>query len=211
MTEHSLIDATPVPVKLRIADYLLLDEAGAFGGYAKTELLGGELFCVNAQHRPHARLKIELYGAVREAVLAAGLRLRPLVEASVAIPPHSAPEPDVLLTSEPDGDGLVPSSSVSLIIEVTDTTLTSDLTRKAAIYAEAGIPEYWVADVDGRMIHQMWGPGGGGYVEHRRQALGTTLSAASLPIKSGCPRADPRLATLGPTSSGRLTAAGRSR
>jgi len=36
-----------------------------------------------------------------------------------------------------------------LVIEVADTTLDSDLDQKKHLYAELGIPEYWVIDATG--------------------------------------------------------------
>jgi len=39
-----------------------------------------------------------------------------------------------------------------LVIEVADTTLGFDLTTKAALYARAGIVEYWVLDMAGRRM-----------------------------------------------------------
>jgi Uma2 family endonuclease len=39
-----------------------------------------------------------------------------------------------------------------LVVEVADTTLSFDLTTKAALYARAGIVEYWVLDVPGRRL-----------------------------------------------------------
>ncbi|MFV3618088.1 Uma2 family endonuclease, partial [Mycobacterium tuberculosis] len=80
------------------------------------------------------------------------------VEISVALGQHDVPEPDLTLTTEPDGDGLIPADSVGLIVEVADATLQSDLQKKAAIYARHGVAEYWVADVNGATIHQMWTP-----------------------------------------------------
>jgi Uma2 family endonuclease len=41
---------------------------------------------------------------------------------------------------------------ILLAVEVADTTLGFDLTTKAALYARAGIPEYWVLDVNGRRM-----------------------------------------------------------
>ena len=38
------------------------------------------------------------------------------------------------------------------MVEVADTSLTFDLTVKAALYARAGIVEYWVLDVSGRRL-----------------------------------------------------------
>lgn len=180
MTEHRLLNTVPLPVKLRVEDYLLLDDAGAFSDYAKTELLGGEIFCMNAQHRPHARLKMKLYDALRDALRAVGSDLTPLVEASIAMPDYSVPEPDIVLTSEPDGEGLIPLATVALVVEVADTTLSSDLTRKMALYAEAGIAEYWVADVQGRVIHQIWMPKGSAYAKRREIAIGEPITAATV-------------------------------
>jgi len=41
---------------------------------------------------------------------------------------------------------------LELVVEVADTSLTFDLTVKAALYARAGIVEYWVLDVSGRRL-----------------------------------------------------------
>jgi Uma2 family endonuclease len=41
---------------------------------------------------------------------------------------------------------------LSLIVEVSDTTLRFDLRTKAAVYARAGIADYWVADMNGRRL-----------------------------------------------------------
>jgi Uma2 family endonuclease len=44
-----------------------------------------------------------------------------------------------------------------LVVEVADSTLNFDLTTKAALYARAGIAEYWVLDVSGRrlIVHRL--------------------------------------------------------
>jgi Uma2 family endonuclease len=43
-----------------------------------------------------------------------------------------------------------------LVVEVSDTSLYYDLTTKAALYARAGILDYWVLDVNGRrmLVHR---------------------------------------------------------
>lgn len=180
MTKVEPFNTEPLPVKLRTDDYLLLDEAGAFRMYQKTELIDGEVYFMNAQHRPHALIKIELYDALRDALQACNSNLRAMVEASIALSNHDVPEPDLLLTSEPKGLGLVPLYSVALVVEVSDATLEQDLGRKQRIYAAAGIPEYWVADVNAKMIHQMWAPGGEAYTEKREVALGERIAAATI-------------------------------
>lgn len=181
MTELAALVTTPTLVPLTIADYLRLDEAGAFEGYGKTELIEGQVYYMNAQHRPHARVKSDLYFVVESALRASGNSIRALVEASIAIPPHNAPEPDIVITDAPNGDGLVPLESVRLVIEVSETTLQNDLKRKAALYAAHGIAEYWVADIAARTIHQMWQPEQSHYLERRIVPFGANVQATTLP------------------------------
>ena len=67
-----------------------------------------------------------------------------------------------------------------LIVEVADATLKTDLTRKASIYAHHDIPEYWVVDVNARVIHQMWAPEDSVYAERREKAFGAPITAVSI-------------------------------
>ena len=102
------------------------------------------------------------------------------------MPPHNVPEPDIAVTGEPEGDGLIPLSSLALIVEVADTTLRNDLGRKAKIYAREGVPEYWVVDIRNALIHQMWAPTSGRYTETREVVFGEridsmTIDAVSIP------------------------------
>ena len=41
---------------------------------------------------------------------------------------------------------------ILLAVEVSDTTLGFDRSRKAALYAKAGVPEYWVLDLVHRVL-----------------------------------------------------------
>lgn len=180
MTEQLSLNTRPLPLKLRIEDYLALDRLGAFEAYAKTELIEGEIFYMNAQHRPHVLLKMEIYDRLRDSLRGLGSDLRPLVEASVAMPDNSAPEPDIVLTNEASGEGLVPVASVALVVEVSDTTLETDLGAKAALYARHSIPEYWVADLRGRTIHRLRDPREGTYRDTSRIAFGEPVEAATV-------------------------------
>ncbi|MDV3456369.1 Uma2 family endonuclease [Sphingomonas sp. HF-S4] len=180
MTELLPLNNSHLPVKLRLEDYLRLDDAGAFEEYRKTELIDGEIFFVNAQHRPHAVIKSRLHVALAAAMDVHGQGWEAIVEGSIAIPPHNSPEPDIAVTSEPEGKGLMPLDSIKLIIEVSDATLAFDTKRKLAMYARNGVPEYWVVDVNARVIHQMWAPEGETYREHRELAFGQAVSAATI-------------------------------
>lgn len=180
MTEYRPLNTSPEPVRLRIEDYLLLDGAGALDSYAKTELIEGQIVSMNVQHRPHGMVKMELYDRLRDVLIRLGSPLRPVIEFSVSIPPDAMPEPDILLTNEPRGDGAVPLASVALIIEVSDTTLAFDLGPKAALYARSGVPEYWVADVSARRIHQHASPSANGYGRIVDHAFGDSIASITL-------------------------------
>ena len=68
MTEQVLLTTSPLPYRLTVEDFFRLDEAGAFEGYGKTELIRGEVFYMNAQHRPHARMKGQMHLALVDAL-----------------------------------------------------------------------------------------------------------------------------------------------
>ena len=96
------------------------------------------------------------------ALRALGSDLEAWAEPSTRISDHSLPEPDIVLTRH-RGRGVVPLETVALLVEVADTTLDTNLGRKLRIYAEAGVPEYWVADLNGGRIARMWEPVEDGY------------------------------------------------
>lgn len=169
----------PHPVRLKNDDFWLLNDHGAFAEYAKTELIEGEILCMNAQHSRHARIKSDLLVELALALRSQGASLKAISEVSVALSADSVPEPDIVLTSYL-GDGPVPLETLALVVEVSDTTREFDLGRKLALYASAGVPEYWVVDLAGRVIHQLWSPDGDRYVDRRELGFGTELAAATI-------------------------------
>ena len=180
MSEQVPLTTSPLPYRLTIEDFFRLDEAGAFEGYGKTELVGGEVFYMNAQHRPHARAKIALYDALRDWIRTNDPGFAVLIEATVAMPPHSAPEPDVILTSAPDGEGPVPIESVRLLVEIADSTQNNDLIIKAELYAQHGVPEYWVVDLKTKTAYRMWAPTTGRYAQRDEWAFGSRIKSATI-------------------------------
>ena len=175
-------------VKLRVEEYLALDKAGAFDAYGRTELIEGQVVYKNAQHRPHARIKSRLHVPIAAALSDLGGQYEALVEGSVSMPPHNVPEPDIAVTAEPEGEGLIPLSSLALIVEVADSTLRNDLGRKARIYAREGVGEYWVVNVRDRLFHQLWRPADGAYTERREVPFGEdvfSMTIAGFAIATG--------------------------
>jgi Uma2 family endonuclease len=103
-----------------------------------------------------------------------------LVDTSIGLPPTDAPLPDIVVTSEPRGEGVVPLATIALVVEIAASTLAKDLQLKAALYARHGIPEYWVADVEAKVIHQLWAPEGEAYAQRREVAFGERIEAVTV-------------------------------
>ncbi len=84
------------------------------------------------------------------------------VQSPVEIRPCSEPEPDLLVAAyrPPPGQHL---SDALIAIEVAVSSHRADRGRKAALYAQALIPSYWLVDVPGRAVEVRTWPGPRGY------------------------------------------------
>lgn len=169
----------PERYRLTVDDYLTLDRAGAFQGL-RTELIEGEIIVMNPQYRRHGFVKAELAYRLRRALEAKESDVYVALEGSVDMSEHDMPQPDITLTREPRGEGAIPLSSIDLLIEVSDTSLKLDMKRKAPLYARHGVPEYWVVDVNERMIHRMWTPRAGEYRNWDEMRFGNRMEAATI-------------------------------
>lgn len=94
------------------------------------------------------------------------LRIQAPVEAAGQAEEWSLPEPDLAIlageTAEyhrrhPRGNELL------LAVEVSDSSTAFDLSRKAALYAHAGVPEYWVLHLPRRRLVVHRRPDGADY------------------------------------------------
>jgi len=80
--------------------------------------------------------------------------------------PTNEPEPDVIVLRREFShftSGNPRPEDLQLVVEVADSTLGFDLRTKAALYARAGIVEYWVLDIAGRRMIVHRNPQAGKY------------------------------------------------
>ena len=171
----------PRPVKLTVRDFLLLDEAGAFQDNARTELLDGRIYVMNSQHMPHARAKTNIAFALRDKLIELGSPLTILIEASVRVEPFSVPEPDVAVIVDNGGRDIVPNEDCRLFVEVAGSSLKLDAGKKARIYAKAGVPEYWIVDLNGREVRRLTRPTARGYTLDDRIPFGARVESLTIP------------------------------
>jgi Uma2 family endonuclease len=173
------------PHRLTVDDYLSLHQQGRFDGCGKIELLDGEIYEMSPQSRRHVIAKNELGWRLREALIVLASPFAVLIEPTLRMMPNSAPEPDVMIYDPALVTGDIkpdyfPSETVRLAVEVSLSTLVTDLQYKKALYAAAGIPEYWVVEVEAARLHQFWSPQCEDYRETRVIAIGAPLECITI-------------------------------
>jgi Uma2 family endonuclease len=94
----------------------------------------------------------------------------------------SRPEPDLMwLENRRYRDSHPCAANVQLAIEVSDSSLASDLKIKRLLYAEAGIVEYWIVDSKSDCVHVYRNPDQADYLEQTIYGVSDTLSPQYCP------------------------------
>ncbi len=128
--------------KLSVEKYERMIRAGIFTENDRVELIRGELL----DKMPIGEAHVEVVNRLNRKF---SILLDEAITVSVQNPlllPDSEPEPDVALYTLRT-PGKARASDVHLVVEVADSSLDFDRTVKLGIYAEAGIPEYWIVNV----------------------------------------------------------------
>jgi Uma2 family endonuclease len=164
-----------------VDDYYLLAEAGAFGETTHTELIEGEIIEMPRAGPEHSG-NVSSFCRYLNRMLPDCYDVR--CQLALRVSENTELEPDfAILRARKDNytkSHPTPADAL-LVIEISKSSLTYDLKRKTAVYAKAGIGEYWVVDLDGRQLHVMAGPSGSGYAEHRILTPGGEVRCATVP------------------------------
>lgn len=133
----------------RRVEYERLVDLGVFVG-ERLELLDGVLIVREPQGSPHAAIVAKV-GQVLAAAFGAGWH--PRLHSPIALGEHSEPEPDVAVVAGKPQDYVVAHpSTAALVVEVADSSLRLDRRFKAAVYARAGLHEYWIVNLVDRAL-----------------------------------------------------------
>lgn len=176
------------------AEVLHMMELGLFEG-KRYELIDGDLIDKMRQKPPHA-MGVQMVSEALAAIFGfRRVRVQLPIETSAVDHDLNMPEPDVAVLRErlleygyrhPRGDELI------LTAEVSDRTLRHDSTSKRELYASAGVPEYWVVDVNRRILRVFRNLDSGVYT-----STAEYLEAETIRIE-GAPGADIPIASLLP-------------
>jgi len=149
---------------LTIDDYYKMAEVGIIPHDAQVELINGKICHMSPVKSFHSSVTDQLFD-----MLAFELRRKAIIKSQnpIKISADSAPQPDLVVAKyykhwyrkrhpEPE--------DIHLIIEVAQSSIQYDTREKLQMYALAGIPEYWVIDLNDYKIHVYRQPEGDKYL-----------------------------------------------
>ncbi|HET6572348.1 MAG TPA: Uma2 family endonuclease [Fimbriiglobus sp.] len=171
--------AAPRPRLWTVTEFNSLGDMGLFEG-RRAMLIHGVILEWGQMNPPHAVALGLTDDAVRTA-FGPGWVVRN--QAPLVFGRHLDPEPDLAIVPGRPRDYTAHPTTAALVVEIADSSLTFDTTEKAELYAAAGIPDYWVVDVEGRRLLVFRDPApitAGGHAYRTQLTLGPADSVSPL-------------------------------
>jgi Uma2 family endonuclease len=157
--------------RFSLEQYYELGELGLLG--QRTELLEGIITDMEPIGPYHANVGDHLSQIFQQQ---AGDRYRVRVQYPINLGRLSQPQPDLVLYRPGLWRGQHPGAAdISLVIEISESSLAFDLGEKLALYKAAEIREYWVVDLKARQVHCFVA------AQYRRQTLSDWISPEAWP------------------------------
>lgn len=175
--------AVPIQKQLiTIDEYHRMGEEGVFPPDARVELIRGEIVEMSPIGPAHA-------GSVRRFIRNFSARLSPhaIVDAQNPVElrdQESEPQPDITLLRLQDDcySAATPTpGDTLLVVEIADSSLSFDRRVKMHLYAEAGIPESWLVDLNSETLFVYRRPSPEGYQDVRAYRRGEAVSPEVFP------------------------------
>jgi Uma2 family endonuclease len=166
--------------RFNVDDYYRMAEAGVFKPEERVELIRGAIVQMHAIGNRHAKCVNRLAVIL---VLAYAKHAEINICNPVRLDESSEPQPDfALLRVGLEQRASHPSPAEVLVaIEVSDTSIRYDRNVKAPLYAESGIPEYWLIDLESETIEVRRKPNKSGYEELQTLRRGDQLRCLAFP------------------------------
>ena len=149
-------------------------DVGVFGEDDAIELIDGHIVEMSPENSPH-RVSI----AKATDVFVRALDDRPYFlqsQSTLPLDEWNVPEPGLAVLQGAPDDMLEEEPEVLLVIEVADTSLERDRSAKQALYAQQGIAEYWILNLQDRTLEVYWEPDDSGYRQRRTWSEDETVT-----------------------------------
>ena len=152
---------------LTVEQYHQMFEAGIITERDKVELIKGEIIDMSPIGNLHSHYVGQLTDIFYE-IFGRGVAIRG--QMPIQLDKQSEPEPDIALCLPPRRryiDHPPTPTEILLVVEVSHSSLNFDQQIKLPLYAEAGIPEVWILEVEGQKLHVSKQPENGQYVSQK--------------------------------------------
>lgn len=137
------------------------------------ELVDGELIVSPSPAPPHQFVLARLYDALGPYVRSNGLGVALWSPADLELEPGQVNQPDVFVLPSIKFERWEDAPLPMLVVEaLSPSTARYDRGLKRRFYQRAGVPEYWIVDIDGGVVER-WRPG-----DDRPEVLDRELSWA---------------------------------
>jgi Uma2 family endonuclease len=149
--------ALPIPHRFTRKEYHRMGEAGLFRE-ERVELLDGEIITMSPKNSLHAATVHRLWSVISRVL---GLVAHVRAQDPIVLDDWNEPEPDIAICLPDPYDYAKEhphAPQVLLVIEVADTSLSYDRTRKARAYAASGIPACWIVNLRKRRVEVLTDP-----------------------------------------------------
>ena len=167
-------------------EYHRMGEVGILKRGDHVELIRGDIIEMSPIGRRHQAFVDNLSQLL---ILRIAGRAIVSVQNPVVLADDTEPEPDLKILrrrSVPYKELEAHGDDVLLIIEVAETSLSYDRSTKLRLYAETGIPEYWVVDCAAESVEVHRSPDAGGYRDVSRFTGSASISPLAFPdVRAG--------------------------
>lgn len=172
---------TPRRQKLSAEQFERMGETGILGPEARVELLAGEMIEMPPIGSRHAGGVLFLGRHFSRTV---GDAAFVSTQSPLWLADDSLPQPDLMLL-RPRADYYRTAHprppDVLLLVEVADTTLAFDRETKLPLYAQHGVPEVWILDVDAERLEVYREPAAGAYRRKLERQGAESIAPLALP------------------------------
>lgn len=151
--------------RLTVEQYHRMAETGVLARDARVELIEGVIVDMAPIGSRHAAVVNKLNRALIAAV---GARAIVSVQNPIRLGDRSEPQPDLaLLRPREDfyADAPPTAADTLLVVEVSQATAAYDRQVKVPLYAQHGVPEVWIVDLDFSLVRFYRTPQGDRYVD----------------------------------------------
>ncbi len=164
--------------RFTVDDVRAMVEVGALDSNAPVELECG-LFINMPPPGPRHNFRVRFLNSLFAEIFSLE-RGQLMVQDAVILSDDTYYEPDLAIL-RPDVRRSPQADDVLLAVEVSDSTLRRDRSRKADVYAAAGIPELWIIALPDDALYVYREPHADGYRSLRKLTAGDTVAPLTFP------------------------------